>query len=585
VLRSALSAVLFAIACLAPGQSFGRFGYTDDVDVPGFTIARDGFVPRFGASEKFYFPEPASAWKVLDASDTGEDLDMGFGSLSANLYAPGFMLKFPKGFSLRLLSTSAPYLSWKDASVGEHVPTPDVRWIAVSFKQAQPPIVLGFLDSEVALQVDGHVGAWTIRTLKPYDGWVRVALPVGTQPIATDSAASLGKLSLEVAASNSLWWQPAPILKSLTVSDEDTAVEATWLFDRQGAVVPVGAALARLGNYPIEIKTLVRRLDGYTEEGPTTVTGQQALTIRFPVHRIPLGRPLAAGSPSTISLAGTPGCPALAALALESLDAGRSSETVKAASKAVDDLIQGAQYTLEPHTHQRLPYASDGAGIDSLAAGALLWQAGEISTKPDSEDNSLLTSVNWRRDWYTWRIWTSDPACARRAGAFAAVAGAMCSEPARRLDAAIDQAGLAADRGLGIFLARAAGRVDGPKVLEPLWELRSTIFDKNQTPAAKCPFAETLYSQVRVFGTSSVQCSGDAAHGYVVTWTGGAPLTLASGYPLQVSGDGVQVQSVLGYTTLTASGPGPHVGNLLLPPWAKPLPPLVAPPAYDEPIN
>jgi len=568
-------------------QPFGRFGYTENPAVPGFTIDKAGFVPKYGASEKFYFAKPATTWKILQATDVGEDIDLGFGALSVNLYSPGFMVRFPKGFALNLLSTSAPYLSWKDASVGEHVPTPDVRWIAVSFRTAQPPIVLGFMDGPVSLQLDGRLGDWTLHTSKPYTGWVRIALAQGTKPLATDSAASLGKLSLAVAAEDSLWWQPAPALKSLTVSGEDTAVEATWLFDRKGAVVPVGATLARLGSYPLEIKTKIKRLDGYTEEGPATITDEEALTIRFPVHRIPLGRPLIAGAPLAVAGRNASGfdIPAVVELALENLSGSRSGSCLRTAESCLNDLIQNSQYTLEPHTNQRLPFGADGKGIDVTAAGALLWQTSGISTKADSIDNSLLTSVTWRRDWYTWRIWAGDSAVSRRAGAFAAVAGAMCSEPDRRLEAGMDQAGLAAERGLGIYLARAARQPEDPKFLEPIWEVRNTIFDMEQARKQLSPFAESLYGMVRVYGSSSVQCTEGGPRDYRLQWTGAGPVTLASGFPLVVAGDEVATRDLLGYTTFSAPSPGVHTAVLTLPPWAKRLPVFVAPPPYDEPVN
>jgi hypothetical protein len=529
---------------------------------------------------------------VTGLDDVREEIDLGTGpgesptALSVNLLSPGFMLNFPKGFALHLKSTSAPYLSWRDASVGEHVPTPPVHWIAVSFKQGQPPIVLGFLDNLVSLQVDGQVGDWTIRTQSPYRGWVRIALPFGTQPLATDSAATLGKLSVSVAEANELWWQPAPRLKGTIIQDEDTAIEATWQFDRKGAIVPRGAALANLGAYPLSIKSKTHRLDGYTEEGPTTICDEDSLTIRFPINRVPLGRSITVGSPAmepigTVSAFDVGG---IVELAFENLLAARDERSRKTAEDAVAELIQETQYSLEPHTNQSLPYGADGKGIDSAAANALLYQAYTMSTKPTSQDNSLLTSVTWRRDWYSWMVWTPETKESRRAGAFAALAGALCPEPERRLEAAMCQAGLAADRGLGIFFARSARKPE-PKYLEPIWTVRNTVFDMVQTPRHPSAFADTLLGVLRIFGDPSVRCTNEPGKGLKIVWTDPASITLASGYPLTVGGNNILGRHFLGYTSVNCLGVGDHVADLTLPPWARKLPSFVAPPRYEEPEN
>lgn len=578
-------------ATLALAQAFGRFGYSEAPTIPGLNVDREGFVAKYGASEKFYFPQRTARWNIVSVTDAEENIDLGPGpgpsTLDVNLLAPGFMLRFPKGFSLSLRSTSAPYLSWKEGSVGEHVPTPGVRWIAVSFKTKQPPIVLGFLDDSVSLLIDGKIGAWTLRTLKPYTGWVRVALPVGTTPLATDSAATLGKLSMSVAPQDSLWWQPDPKVKGFSVVDDDTAVEATWTFDRKGAVIPAGATLAQLGRYPLSIKSPSHRLDGHTEEGPVTICDDKTLTIRFPISRIPLGRAITIGAPMVepIGTVSAFDVSSVVALAFENLVAARDRRSRNAAEETVNSLIQDSQYVVERHTNQRLPFPASGQGMDVVAANALLYQAYTMSTQATSLNNALLTSVGWRRDWYTWRFWADDKNVERRTGALAALAGALCPEPQRRLDAAMAQAGLAAERGLGIFLQRAAGKIDEPTYLEPLWTIRNTIFDMSQIPPHFSPFARTLLGTVRIFGDTSVRCEEDAAKGILLSWTETPSIIIASGYPIVAEGDNIEARHILGYTSITATTAGDHVATLTLPPWADPLPKFVMPPLYDEITN
>jgi hypothetical protein len=589
---SATSLLLLLTICVAAGQAFGRFGYYDVPEIPGFTVDKNGFVPKFGASERFNFVEPAPKWTVKSATDLEETIDLGKGAgpstLKVDLLAPGFMLRFPKGFALKLKSTSSPFLSWKEASVGEHVPTPSVRWIAVSFKGGQPPLVFGFLDSEVSLRIDGQVGDWTLRTQEPYTGWVRIALPNGTQPIATDSAATLGKLSNSVADLNELWWQAAPKLKELQIKDEETAVEATWVFDRKGAVVPVAAVMAPLGKYPLTLYSKVQRLPGHTSEGPTTICLEDTLRIRFPVNRVPLGRAITIGAPTTTPI-GTVSAFDIAGvveLAFENLVSSRDVQTRKTADSTVSEFIQSAQYTVEPHTSQSLPYPETGAGMDLVAANALLYQAYSMSTKSTSNGNTLLASVGSRRDWYTWRIWGAEDKVARRTGALAAIAGALCPEPERRLEAAMMQAGLAGQRGLGIYFERLVGSTLEPPYLEPVWDVRNTLFFMVHSPRRASPFAASLMGRLRVFGDTPVRCvARDSGTDAELTWTDADVVTLASGFPIQVTGDSISTQHTLGYTIVRAGDPLKRLSTLVLPPWVSALPKFVAPPRYDEPIG
>jgi hypothetical protein len=561
-------------------------------EIPGFTVDRNGFVAKFGASERFYFAEPAPGWTVKSTSDVEETIDLGKAAgpatLRVSLLAPGFMLQFPKGFALSLRSTSAPFLSWREGSVGEHVPTPSVRWIAISFKGGQPPLVLGFLDSEVSLRIDGQVGDWTLRTEAPYKGWVRVALPNGTQPIATDSAASLGRLSNAVADFDAIWWQTAPQVKELRIEDEETAVEATWIFDRKGAVVPLAAAMSRLGRYPLTIHSKTQRLPGYTSEGPTTICLEDSLRIRFPITRVPLGRSLTLGAPNltelgTVSAFDVKG---IVELALENLVASRDLQSVQTAEKTVKEFIESVQYAVEPHTSQSLPFPENGTGIDIVAANAMLHQAYSMSSRASSQDNALLTSVGWRRDWYTWRIWGGDAKVSRRAAAFAAIAGLLCAEPERRLAAAMMQAGLAGERGLGIYFARIATPSEEPTFIEPLSAIRKTLFGMATLPQHRSAFALALTGTVRIFGDTAVTCTAvSGSERTELSWSDSDSITLASGSPLIVDGSGIVSRHILGYTTIRSSDAGRRSAILALPSWMPRLPNFVAPPVYDEPLE
>lgn len=435
------------------------------------------------------------------------------------------------------------------------MPTPNLKWVGVSFQDNQPPIVLGFVDGEVSLQCDGKVADWTIHSTNNFSGWVRVALPIGTQSFATATAATLGQFSMATAASGSVWSQPAPELKDFELRDDDTALEATWTFDQPNVVVPVGAALANLGDYPLSIKSVTRRLSGYTEEGPTTICTDSKLIMRFPMERIPLGRSITAGpaAPSDVGTVSGFDVPGVTELAMQNLMASRDMLTRKAAEETVRGFIEQASYSLEPFTAQQLPFAPDGKGIDQAAAIALLYASYSSSSKSSSADNSLLTSVNWRRDWYTWRLWVEDQKLQRRAGALNALAAALCPEPIRRLDGAMAQAGLAAERGLAIFFSRLQHKIEDPTIVETLFEVRNSIFEMTQQPRIPSRFADTILGGLRIYGDLPVSCESKEGK-YVLTWKGDeAPsgFTLASAFPVIVDSASVtnwSVSSFLGYT-------------------------------------
>src|SRR5262249_5753733 len=155
--------------------------------------------------------------------------------------------------------------------------------------------------------------------------------------------------------------------------------------------------------------------------------------------------------------------PSVAELAFANLPASRDTQTKETAEEALTEYLGEAKYTTEPYSNQQLPYTADGAGLDLAAAHALLMQSTITTVKATSEPNSLLTSVLWRRDWRTWTIWTPDLDLSRRAEALGALAAALCPEPARRLDAAMLEAGLASQEGLKVWQARNGFPV-GPKL-------------------------------------------------------------------------------------------------------------------------
>ena len=559
------SAVALTIAATAAfGQAFGRFGYEQAVRVPGFKIDRSGFVVTDPLSDKIQFSQPTKDWKPQSTSETEQLVQLSdhAGSPSQalfNLLGVGFSLYFPAGIDLRIGSLGAPYLTWKQGSVSSNVATPETQWLVLSFQDHQPAIVIGFPAQPTSLIVTGKAGAWSIKSADDFKGWVRFGLPQGLQAPLANTASSLGRLANNAALHVRLWTSMPPrLIKTSTASDLHS-VTATWQFDGPGAVVPPAAQLAGLAGYHVTIDSKTVRLPGWTDAGPIDVVPGNALTIRFPVRRVPTGRCLALGSSSNEGLgtASPQDIPSVAQLALESLVAGRDTLTEKACEQTTSEYISQANYFSEPWTRQQLPFDRAGKGIDLAAAHAFLMQAVTSTSKATSESNSLLTSVCWRQDWLTWRVWTDDVNVAQRAGALAALAGALCPEPERRLAAAMFQAGLSGMRGLNIWKVREGLIKQAPKLIEPLYGVRKGLFGLAGVEAEGEAFAHSLLSPLRVFSDGPVVLVKEGPEYVLQTDTVDAKRTvlmLASAYPIQVSSKtniaSISVAAALGFTEI-----------------------------------
>ena len=580
------------------GQAFGRFGYEQAVNVPGFKIDKTGFIANDPLADGIRFASPSKEWKPSSTSETEQIVSLSEASGAPtkamfNLLGLGFSLYFNAGIDLKVGSLGAPYLSWEQGTVQSDVATPETRWLVISFQDRQPPIAIGFPGGPTSLMVSGKAGAWSIKTPGKFKGWVRFALPKGLDAQLANTAGSLGRLAKAAAANAKLWTTMPPRLLKTNIASDLHSVTATWQFDRGGAVVPPVAELANLGGYLLQIQSPTVRLPGWTEVGPSDVVKGSSLTIRLPVRRIPTGRRLAVGA-LTFEALGTVSSqdiPSVAQLALESLVAERDSQTRKAAEETISEYISQANYAIEPWTQQQLPFDRSGKGIDLAAAHAFLMQATTLTSKATSESNSLLTSVCWRQDWLTWRVWTEDESLAQRTGALASLAGALCPEPERRLAAAMFQAGLSGYRGLNIWKRRQGSIDKVPKLIEPLYGVRKGLFGLVGPETEGEQFALTLLSPLRIFSDGAVtllkqgpayvvQCEAIEAKEYVIM--------LASAYPLEVAKQTnisyFKVAAALGFSEIHYI---PEVAGLCefkltLPSYGQ-LPPAAVPvPVYSE---
>ncbi|MEZ0327799.1 MAG: hypothetical protein ACAH95_18035 [Fimbriimonas sp.] len=588
-----------ALPALSLGQGFGRFGYSEYPTLPGLSIDKEGFSAKQPAADKLRFITVSKTWKPVSISPTGSTVILDKAAwcpqkIRFDLFAPGVSMYFPMGMRLRVGSTAAPYLTWTEGSVTNGVPTPPSSWLALSFRDNQPAFAFGFPGGPAALDIKGKPGAWVVSTALDFSGWVRLGLPLGTKPNSANSAAALGGLSKVMKEQEALWSSMPPALTKLDVESDLASVQGTWHFDHPGAVIPVGAQFAQLGGYPIKILSESEATQISTEEGPVRIAKGTEISLRFPMRRVPAGRCLALGAslPYPIGTVSPQDINGVAELALESLTGGRDVLTRKAAEDTLAEFLAQSEYTQERWTGQKLPFDSAGNDLDLTAAHALLMQAIATTAKPNSEANSLLTSVSWIQDWSTWLPAVKDADKARRAAALAAIAGTLCPEANRRLTAAMFQAGLAAERGLAIWKRRSGVVKEDAQLLEPLVGLRRGLFGLSWPLVEDTSFASNLLSPIRVFSEGPVRLAKQEQQ-WAITWTAAEAkpsiLTLACAFPVQVEPlknlVKFDITSVLGLMEIhyTAETAGTCEAELSIPSWAKGPPDAARVPRYSEP--
>lgn len=595
--------VLLLAAQGAWAQAFGRFGYGEPADLPGVKVSREGFVTKSSTALHFRFLSASKTWRPVQLGETSEVVQLSGGDgcpakLSADLFSPGFRLYYPNGFALAVDAHESPYLSWSEGSVGDGVPTPNVKWCLLSFQDDQPPVLIDFEASDgPSLTIVGKPGAWSLKTEKPYSGWVHFCLPTGTRPFKTNSAATLGALTQRFWKDQSFWLAGPAKLLDRKIESDGLSVTCTWRFDRSGVVIPCPATLAQIGGYPLSLPTATKIIPAVDEDGPLVVTDQNELTMRFPIRRIPNGRFLAEGRPqsSPPSTVAPLDVPSVVELALENLVSYCGEPTRKLGEDTLASYFDQTSYFAEPTTGQQLPYDAKGNGIDIAAAQSLLMQALTTNHQASSEANSLLSSVLWRMDWLTWRVWTPDDALSRRSAALASLAGALCPEPERRLQAAMLEAGLAAERGLNIYRRRVKLADSEPPLIEPMEGMRQVLFAVDTKVAGtECAFARAMLSEVRVFGDTPLYLDRDGTS-LEIAWDTPQPVsasfTLASAYPLGLQPGknlaGLDVRDALGFTRVQykSQAAGTCAALLNAPDYAKALPIGTDVPQYSEPAH
>ncbi|MDX2065075.1 MAG: hypothetical protein SFX74_04970 [Fimbriimonadaceae bacterium] len=599
-----LSALVFGLLASAePGRAanlnegFGRFGYgsigtAESLRCTATAIEGPDAEPlRLFPRDDGEFP----AWRpvALDPTQTElvrEGVLGGPHRQRISLTAPGITLQSGSPMRFGVRSIAAPYLTWAEGSVGPGVPSPNTRWLALSFGDRRMNYVLGFPAGGQA-EVDGKPGNWTL-TLRSNDGWVRI----GRLPRASGAnmAAMLGSLKGLAQSRAKYFTQLPPRIVKRTVAGDAQGVVVSWAFDAPWAIVPSALFLATLDGYPLQFEGKTERLQADSPTGPVDALAGRVLRVRFPVKRIPTGRAVGVGNPTfqPLSTVSPIDPPSVIELGFDCLRAVREDSTRLLAEQVYTQGLSDMEFSVEPTTQAGLSYREDGAMAFETAALALIGQCLSIAKRPSSAENGLLTSLAWRRDWQTWRFYVPNAELSRRVGAVAAVAGALCAEPERRLDAAMFEAGLAAERGLVRWKRRVNPSLEVKPPIDPLWGVRKGLFGYAAPPDRDEAFVTYLRSPMRVYTDSPVWVEQDPI-GDRLVWNAASTRPTTATFASSVSfglsarhnlGPEFTVTRSLGVTELTATAlePGPCMANFTWRDARLPLPLVQLPPRYSE---
>lgn len=557
---------------LGCAQGFGRFGYSDTPQVSGFAFTSEGFRARSGAADTFRFMRPIDFKRT---ATTPERADYACGvyagnpqSMTVNLRAPGFEVDCYYGLELKLSSLGGPVLTVGSASYGPGTPAPLGDWVLVTFAEAQPPVLLGFLDGRAETIVAGKSGEWRLKTVTPYRGRIRICLPKGVKNVSANGVAALGELAQAVSAQGQLWSSPAPRLLQHSVEKREGTVKVSWIFDRPGALVPPAYSLAKMAGYKLKSSSDLVDLGGFDENGPLTVCRSSIFTAEFPLNSLPSGRPVvltdsAYKAPPTTT---QPSVPVFFNGAIANYMGGRTQAWRSWGTSALDEYLARAVYTAEPLSRLLLPCDASGNGADLAATAACLSRC----VNPHMKDNNrLLELILKRMDTMTWKLEGDDRNTLRRAAAISSF-GCLLQPDSNRVGTAVMlHAGLLAEKALQKFLVDTGQAAEARTVTEPLKNLRLALFT---TGSKVSPPYDALFSPVRVVSDQPVTLRANGNKVRLLwskTTSSGRRVSFGSGLPFALAQESNAVAS-----DVTSYSPSRGDTGWIVGVWPKTAPPL-----------
>jgi len=586
--RVSISALGLALAAASYG-SLGRLVFADVPQVPGIDLTKTGFRVAHGVADSVYFSSPLSELKAKrieggEAVFQGRDYVFGPGAVRYSPWRPGVELYFPLGMRLSVRTDLSPYLTWGEGSVGAEVPTAASRWHLLNFRDGQAPLMFVF-EEPVQLMVKGDSGSWVLEPTQKFKGWMRVVAPIGPKRVASNVAA-LGELAQKVGPLAAQMTKPMPTLVDFQVRSDSGYLTAIWNFDGVGAVIPSPLMLCKTGGYETRILTGITNPLIEFAEGPVAFSKEPRIAVRFPMRRIAGGQSLVVGSfANSLSSASGFDIPSVVELALSHFGGGRDALTEDVVATCAAEFRRGLHASLDPVTGRNQMVPADGAGVDLLAAHALLQMSGS-DVKHD-----LLEGVLERWDPWSWQIVATDAAVQGRATALFALAGAFSDNPVIRARAAMAEAACAAESVMGDYAKRRNLPVLVEQSVQPMKKLRESLYGDVTLLKNEPDFVASLSSPVRLVDGGRVEVSREGS-AYVLSWEhrdgDRNMMSLVTEFPIEVEAKenitSIMPSTFLAETRLNmvAKGPGICRVVLRLPSWVVDLPDLVESPRYSE---
>ncbi len=219
------------------------------IETPDFVVNVQEISIKAPESDPLQFVFPLTGNKITEITPTTMTWQFQSAKLSpskarVNAFADGIELYFEKGFALRFQTISPPYLSWAEGSVGESVPAAPSKFILVSHRSNQPPLLLTFPEGPQTLKVDGRPGQWSLRCASTTPFWVRFIAPNGLQPWPATQASDLGEQLKAFSPHLTRWTEPPVKLVSIQAENTPKGLKGTFKLSGPGAALPLRLAEA-----------------------------------------------------------------------------------------------------------------------------------------------------------------------------------------------------------------------------------------------------------------------------------------------------------------------------------------------------
>lgn len=431
-------------------------------------------------SEQFQFLAPLAEKALVSRSDRHAEFKFrpteGMpDGLRVNLRSPGFELHVSGRLTLKFASLQRPWMTVEGASF-DGPPTPVAKWMVLSFQEPQPPVMFATPEANgVDWEIAGQTGAWTLSTREPFEGWIRVCAPMGRNSL--DRASKLGDLALQLSGEGPMWAEPASRLVDAQVSPKDGFIQAVWTFDRPSSLVPPALLLCRAGGADVNILSGLAMTTADLAEGPQGFSAEPRWVFQFPLKELPPGRAVVRGE----------------------LAAGASEE------KQWIALLTSAG---DPAWGKKQALVEGSPGMTDLGRAALARTAlSRWGWKPPQEDASPAQKLLWARDFSSMTLFGGSPAECGEAAGWLAMALAIDSDPAQRLEGCLLWAGLSAQLTLPEYRRkRGLGDIALKRSL-PLPDVLASLFGQKIDVPSKG--WEILNSPVRILSTQRLVVNAD----------------------------------------------------------------------------